>query len=76
MFLLDKDYYYHVWFFTCAHILIKFFFLLLLDTNNWKPFNCVETIAILVRIQISSNSFKNEITDKLFTYKWYTCISI
>ena len=29
----------------------------------------VETTAILERKQISSNSFKNEITYKLFTYK-------
>ena len=27
MFLLDKDYYYYVWFFTCAHIQIFFFHL-------------------------------------------------
>ena len=32
-------------------------------------FNCLETIAILVYKQISSDSFKNEITYKLFTYK-------
>ena len=30
---------------------------------------CVEIIAILLCRQISSNSFKNEITYKLFTYK-------
>ena len=28
---------------------------------------CLETIAILVCKQISSNSFKNEVTYKLFT---------
>ena len=32
-----------------------------------KWFNCVETIAILVCNQISSNSFKNEIIDKLIS---------
>ena len=30
-----------------------------------KPFNCVETIAILVGKQISSKSFEKEITDLL-----------
>ena len=34
-----------------------------------KPFNCVETIAILMCKQMSSNSFENEITYKVFTYK-------
>ena len=34
-----------------------------------KPFNCVETIVILVCKQICSNTFKNEITDKIFFYK-------
>ena len=36
----------------------------MLDSNSLKPFNYVETIAILVCKQISFNSFKNEITDK------------
>ena len=35
-----------------------------------KPFNCVETIAMLECKQISSNSFKNEITFKLFNYTY------
>ena len=39
-----------------------------------KPFNCMETIATVQYKQISSNSFKNEITDKLFTYKSYMYI--
>ena len=34
----------------------------------------IETIAILVYTQISSNSFKNQITDKLNSYM--LCISI
>ena len=36
--------------------------------------NYVETIAILVCKQISSNAFKNEITNKLIGY--ISCISI
>ena len=36
------------------------------DSNYW---NYVETIGILLCKQISSNSFKNEIIYKLFTYK-------
>ena len=42
-------------------------------TQKFKPNKtiCVETIAILVCKQIRSNSFKNEITYKLFTYKSY-----
>ena len=35
-----------------------------------KPFNSVETIAILVCKQISSNSFNDEITYKLCANKW------
>ena len=38
-----------------------------------KPFNDVETIAILVDKQISFNSFKNEINDKIISY--VSCIS-
>ena len=34
-----------------------------------RPFKCVETIAIIVSKQITSNTFKNEITHKLYTYK-------
>ena len=33
-----------------------------------KPFNYVERIAILMCKQISSNLFKDEITDKLISY--------
>ena len=36
-----------------------------------EPFNYVQTIVILVCKQISSDSFKNKITYKLFTYKSY-----
>ena len=36
-----------------------------------KPFNCVETIAMLVYKQISPIPFKNYITYRLFTYKSY-----
>ena len=38
--------------------------------------NCVETIAILVYRQISSNLSKNETTNKLFTYKSYMYIHL
>ena len=31
-------------------------------------------MAVIVCKEISSNSFKNEITDKLFTYKSYVSI--
>ena len=44
---------------------------LVLGSNSWKPFNCWETIALILCKQISSNLFKNEITYKLFTYKSY-----
>ena len=36
-----------------------------------EPFNCVQTIVILVCKQISSESFKNKITYKLLTYTLY-----
>ena len=36
----------------------------------------METKAIVVSWQISSNSFKNEITHKLFTYKSYKYIHL
>ena len=36
-----------------------------------EPFNCVQTIVILVYKQISSDLFKNKITSKLLTYKSY-----
>ena len=36
-----------------------------------EPFNCVQTIVILVCKQISSVSFKNKIIYKLLTYKSY-----
>ena len=36
-----------------------------------EPFNCVQTIVILVYKQISLDSFKNKITYKLLTYKSY-----
>ena len=39
-----------------------------------KPFNCVKTIAKLVCKQISSNTFKNEITDKLISNISYITI--
>ena len=39
-----------------------------------KPYNCVQAIAILVVKQISSNSFKIKITNKLFTDKSYMYI--
>ena len=38
-----------------------------------KTFNCVQTMKILVSKKINSNSFKNKITNKLFTYKSYMC---
>ena len=41
-----------------------------------KSFNYVETMTILVYKQINSDSFKNEITNKLFTYKWYMYIHL
>ena len=41
----------------------------MIETLYW-----VETIAILVFIQKSSRSFKNEITNNVFPYK--SCISI
>ena len=34
-----------------------------------KPFNYLETIAKLVRKQISPTNFKNEITNKLYPNK-------
>ena len=40
----------------------------MLDNNNCISFNGVETIAIVVCKQITSNSFKNEITDKLISH--------
>ena len=39
-----------------------------------KPFICVETTAILICKQISSNLFKEEITEKFISY--ISCISI
>ena len=36
-----------------------------------KPFNCIESIGLLVCKQISSNSFKNEIIDKLIRHIMY-----
>ena len=36
-----------------------------------KPFNCVQTIVILVNEQMNSDSFKNKNTYKLLTYKSY-----
>ena len=33
-----------------------------------EPFNCAEIMAIVVFTQISSKSFKNEITNKLIPY--------
>ena len=45
-----------------------------IHSNNWNLLNSVEKIAILVCKQISSFSFKNEITDKLIPY--ILCISI
>ena len=41
-----------------------------------KLFNCLETIAILVRKQVSSNSFKDEITDKLILYVMYDYLNV
>ena len=41
-----------------------------------KRFNSVETIVKLVCKQISSNSFKNESTKKLFTYKSFMNIDL
>ena len=34
-----------------------------------EPFNCVQTIVILVYKQISSDTFQNKITNNLSTYK-------
>ena len=39
-----------------------------------KPVNCVETIAILVCTEMSNNSFKNEIADKLTTCVTYLSV--
>ena len=36
-----------------------------------EPFNYVQSIVIIVCKQISSDSFKNKITNKLLTYKSY-----
>ena len=36
-----------------------------------EPFNCVQTIEILMCKQISSDSFKDKIIYKLLTYKSY-----
>ena len=41
-----------------------------------KPFNCIQTVAIIMCKQISSNSFKNKMTNKLFNYKSYIYIYI
>ena len=41
-----------------------------------KPFNCVETMAKIEYKEISSSSFKHEITNKLFTYKSYMPIHL
>ena len=41
-----------------------------------KSFNCVETIAIQVWKQISSDSFENEINYKQFTFKSYVHINL
>ena len=41
-----------------------------------KLFNYVEGITILACKQISFNSFKNEITYKLFTYKQMTNVKV
>ena len=45
-----------------------------------KNHSTIKTIAILVYKWISSNSFKNELTDKLFPYKSYAyqfkCVQI
>ena len=43
-----------------------------------KASNCVESIAILVCKQISSNSFKNKITDEVFIYNscMYICLNV
>ena len=37
----------------------------------WKSFNDMEIIVILVCKQISLDSFKNKINNKLLTYKSY-----
>ena len=39
--------------------------------QHLKPFNCVQTIVILVYEQISSIFSKNKIIDKLFTHEVY-----
>ena len=36
-----------------------------------EPFNCVQTMVILVCKQISSDSFETKITNKILTYKIY-----
>ena len=41
-----------------------------------KPFNHVESTAILACKQINSNSFKNEISYKIFTRKLYVHIHL
>ena len=41
-----------------------------------KPFNCAKTIAILVCKQISCNSFKNQISDKLISYISYIYLNV
>ena len=37
--------------------------------RDLEPFNCVQTIVILLGKQINFDSFKNKITNKLLTYK-------
>ena len=39
--------------------------------EDLEPFNCVQTIVIFVYQQISSDSFKNKMTNNLLTYKSY-----
>ena len=49
--------------------------LLVFNSNNWNH-STVLKLAIIVRKKISFNSFKNEITNKLFTYKSYMYIHL
>ena len=72
----------YIYIYIYIYIISQFFFTLVFDTcsrlgldlcrDAVSVFDChltVETIAVLVCNQISSNSFKKEITYIIFTYK-------
>ena len=61
MFLLDQDNYYHVWFFTCAHIQIFFYrkrhsvLKLRVQELLLEGFFVSKVIIIIVAVSISEN---------------------